>query len=113
MDDSEGSMQEIHIADTVYIHPGASDGIWTRPNSLEGYHATATSHLHKPLLNVAAHALPVVCIVKRRGQVYQRNRRTISPLLLHMVDELCSNPVFNELSARYTDQLNICGVLLR
>ena len=30
----------------------------------------------------------------------------ISPLLLHMADELCSNPVFNELSAHYTGQLN-------
>ena len=47
-----------------------------------------------------------------RHRVIQ-SRKTTFPLLLHMVDELCSNPVFNELSALYTGQLNICGVLLR
>ena len=40
----------------------------------------------------------------------KRNRKATFPLLLHMVDELCSNPVFNELSARYSDQL-ICIIV--
>lgn len=52
-------------------HPGAPCEIRTRHSCLEGTHVIHwTPMAHKPLLNVAEHALPVVRIVKRRGQVY-------------------------------------------